>query len=273
MRNTHLSKAIGRNTDGKLIGVNLGSDFCTEHEWGIKDIKREMGISDKGSGYDCHKATSHGSLSLELDEKTLFIHMHRGDSYFSKNDIRRTFNKRKKEFTASLKSEFERGEDPSNYKYDTEGHRFVAAWDKGSFAIMFHESLRDDYKALSKALKSLDICVSIGGSQFIENGGLCLLISSQIPIEWERDLKSAQRDVKKLKKASKKTGIHKVLEKADKEFFALSPRWDKDNKGEVIFWLNPMGQDIYNFGWFSVKELTEWAKNKGPVMKSYEKTC
>jgi hypothetical protein len=30
--------------DGEVIGVNLGSDLCAEHEWGITDLKVILGV-------------------------------------------------------------------------------------------------------------------------------------------------------------------------------------------------------------------------------------
>ena len=62
------------------------------------------------------------------------------------------------------------------------------------------------------------------------------------------------------------TGIYKILKDAGKRFFALSPKWKDDNKEEVVFWLNPIEQHIYNYGWFTVEDLKLWAKNEGPVM-------
>ena len=33
--------------EGEFVGVNLGADYCSEHEWGIGKIKQAFGISDK----------------------------------------------------------------------------------------------------------------------------------------------------------------------------------------------------------------------------------
>ena len=56
-----------------------------------------------------------------------------------------------------------------------------------------------------------------------------------------------------------------ILKDADKGYYALSPSWDGDNN--LIFWLNPREQHVYNHGWFNVDELKMWAKNDGPIMK------
>lgn len=65
--------------------------------------------------------------------------------------------------------------------------------------------------------------------------------------------------------SAKKTKIKKILDRAGKKYFALSPRWKDENKKEVIFWLNPYYQDIDNFGWFTVDDLKDWAKGKGKI--------
>lgn len=268
MRNTYHNKAIARTAKGKFIGVNLGADHCAEHEFGIDRIKKNLGILNKDAGYSSHRITSHGNLAFKFDDKALFIYVNQNRYHLPEDQMQEIFDEKKKDFAVTLKSQFKRGEEnPTGRSYDTEGHKFVSAWDEGSFAIMFHKSLKADYEALSKALEDLDVCISVGGRQVFANGGLSLLISSRIPDEWEQELKASQRDADKLEKTSNKTGIHKTLKKAGKEFFALSPRWDEENKGEVIFWLNPIEQDIYNYGWFNVGDLTKWANNEGPVMK------
>ena len=37
-------------------------------------------------------------------------------------------------------------------------------------------------------------------------------------------------------------------------------------EGEIRFWLNPVDQDLYKTGWFSIDELIAWAHNHGAVM-------
>jgi len=37
-------------------------------------------------------------------------------------------------------------------------------------------------------------------------------------------------------------------------------------EGEIRFWLNPVDQDLYKTGWFSIDELIAWAHDHGAVM-------
>ena len=68
-----------------------------------------------------------------------------------------------------------------------------------------------------------------------------------------------------LQKAVDKTKIVETLKKANKEYYALEPRFFD---GVLKFWLNPKEQSKYNYGWFTVDELLLWTKNEGPIMMS-----
>ena len=83
-------------------------------------------------------------------------------------------------------------------------------------------------------------------------------------------MREAHLDHIALQKASDEIGIHDKLRKAGKEFFALSPRWAKDVRTSktaypVVYWLNPMHQNIYNYGYFTVEELEQWIDDCGPI--------
>ena len=44
MRRTYNSQFIF-NEDGTFVGLNLGADYCAEHEWGIRDLEDTFGIN------------------------------------------------------------------------------------------------------------------------------------------------------------------------------------------------------------------------------------
>ena len=71
------------------------------------------------------------------------------------------------------------------------------------------------------------------------------------------------------------SGIYKALEKSDKRFMALKPKFSMENgKPELIVWLNPYDQEDNEYGWYSLDELFDWADNKGPIIensKNYKK--
>ena len=50
MRNARNAKVM--KIDGHFVGVDLGADYCAEHEWGIKGIRREFKLNDDLVGID-----------------------------------------------------------------------------------------------------------------------------------------------------------------------------------------------------------------------------
>lgn len=60
--------------------------------------------------------------------------------------------------------------------------------------------------------------------------------------------------------------VKKFLEKKKKGWFFLgNPQ--KFDDGIWRFWLNPWDQHIYEAGWYTLEELKQWGKDKGPVIK------
>ena len=53
----HANDAEVMKIDDKLVGFNLGADFCAEHEWGIKGIVREFGVDGNKVGIDGRMVT------------------------------------------------------------------------------------------------------------------------------------------------------------------------------------------------------------------------
>lgn len=82
-------------------------------------------------------------------------------------------------------------------------------------------------------------------------------------------------DARQLQTAAEKTGIAKKLKKSRPQLDALKPAWRDffedpvyQSEYKVIFFLNPEGQNKYNSGWFTVEELLQWIKGKGPVIRN-----
>ena len=93
--------------------------------------------------------------------------------------------------------------------------------------------------------------------------------------EEKAEMLERDQDARRLQAAAEKTGIAKKLKKAGLGWHALQPAWRdffKDpvyrSRYKVIFFLNPEGQDKYNSGWFTVEELLQWIKGKGPIIRN-----
>jgi hypothetical protein len=59
-----------------------------------------------------------------------------------------------------------------------------------------------------------------------------------------------------------------TLKDRGKEWFSLE-RWQWD-EGEIRFWLNPIDQENYQVGWYSIRDLIDWAHDRGPVLIEVE---
>jgi hypothetical protein len=55
-----------------------------------------------------------------------------------------------------------------------------------------------------------------------------------------------------------------TLRDQQKDWHSLE-RWQWMD-GEIRFWLNPVEQDIYRAGWFSIDDLIAWTHEHGPVV-------
>lgn len=249
--------------NGKVYGINLGADSTAEHEWGIKKLNKMFGVGDvkKGIfarnkpvlGVDLRTITKYpeeclyyGIITINNKEYTYLICY----SY----DLGEITEDRLKNFELY----------PNSFR---ENQSIFTSWDEGSFGILVDETYKESLAELYEAFKRKDIMFAIGASEVFRNGGLLLVVRSEMSKEEIDNLYEKDLDYFNLQKAAEDTGIKKILKEAGKGFYALSPRWKDEGKTEVIFWLNPYEQNVHNFGWFTVDELKQWANNEGPVMK------
>jgi len=248
--------------NGKLYGFNLGADFVSEHEWGIDKLKRLFGVSNNKNGLFGsvkpvlgvaartittvpEKALHYGEITIEK-KKYFFLICY--------NSYVREIEK----ITVDLIKGFE--------LYPFRDNHIFTAWDEGSFGILVDEEYKEELSNLYDAFMNKDIVFAMGRGHVFKNSGLLLIVRSSMSEEEVQKMYDMDMDSINMKKAAEKTGIEKILKEAGKRYFALSPRWKDETKTEVIFWLNPMDQHIYNFGWFGVEELKQWANNEGPVI-------
>ena len=149
--------------------------------------------------------------------------------------------------------------------------QIACAWDEDEFALLVcGKDLVDKLQQVHEALKKGDAAIWLGGGGVFQRSGFCLAIYSLLPESVITQWKEYYEDQNRLKKASAETGIGGKLQKAKVGYCALSPSWvfeDKktSTKYSVIYWLNPIEQEMYNSGWFTVEELEQWIKGKGPI--------
>ena len=244
---------------GQVIGVSLGWDFISEHEWGIDGIKSAFGIpgvSRKAVGADARAVT-------ELPKQLILVDGIPGYSYLM---FQNSYAWEGSDLTANNLNRMLR----CFGKGDMD-----AAWDEKSFGVRLRNGELEEGKMalgqIYEAFTKLDAMIFLGGSRELFGGrGLVLAIRSRMPADILKAMADADEDYLNLQEAAEKTGIKQKLEAGGKQYFACSPSWispDSDKKTEhpVMFWLNPCDQRANNYGWFTVEELLEWIDGKGPI--------
>lgn len=270
MKQTYLNKEWLFNKSGEFCGVNLGSDFTSEHEWGIDGIKASFGINNTvkkrmpGSrlfsfifkdktvqlfGIDARKMTVRPDGLTVLNQNGVMGLGHYDWNYNNLTD--RWFSTHMKDSVRLI---------------NEKNHEFVAWWSGKGFFLASKD--KDKLEKIMEAIAEKDLAFILGSRKAFSNGGLILAISSKLDSEVLEELENGDRDYYEVLKASESSGIHKVLKESNKTYYALSPSWrTSEGKRELVFWLNPANQHLYNAGWYTVDELKQWAKDEGPIMK------
>lgn len=225
-----------RSPGGDLIGVSLGADFCSEHEWGIADTRCALGMSDDAFGLERRRIRNAEPVRWVEEGKFSGLWMPPPHSSNTKpNNV-------------------------SAYKSD-----MWCGWSGSDFgAFGFTPKVSAALKKIYDAVKAGDGALWLGGGGVFQNAGLAVAIASALPAGTAEQWEKADRDAFELKRDAAATGIEERLRKAGKDFFALSP---SRTKRGLLFWLNPMQQHENNHGWFTVEELDQWIAGKGPVPK------
>ena len=275
-----------RDENGKLIAVNLGADHCAEHEWGIKGIQKGLGIqgsptidfykSSLSSLKDAIFGGENQKTGIEARKMTSI-----NEDYIieisnlkSKGVTVKSYQKGKtithKMWGFSFRQSFFNDEE-TDWKnvcggyYTPEREEVCGKWSSSGFSFLTEDkSVIVDIK---DAFERNDIAIWVGSSGPFKNGGLIIAIPSKIPEDFIRSMKDDDEDRLNLLNEVKKTGIHIKLKNAGKKFYGLSPSWKDKLKNDIVFWLNPTDQHIYNSGWYTVQDLNDWINDEGPVVK------
>ena len=250
------------NEDGTFVGLNLGADYCAEHEWGIKELEATFGINRNLVGIKGRMIQKLPDVMETLEfqyrgVKYIGLLCHSQRYYFTKMD--------KKLLKSYLPTPFEHTKDCD----------FDALWDSYGFSVVLPISEREKFNAIMKAIENKNLAIFVQGSKNpFGRGGLVLLIVDRLPKKYTDDMENADKDNIALLKEVQKTKIEEKLKKANLRYYALSPRWTKDlnmeglqTRYKVVFFLNPHEQSKYNSGWVTVEDLLDWIKGKGKIVR------
>lgn len=275
---TSYNGSVITTDDEKMIGVNLGADYYAEHEFGIDGLKVTFGIPQKID----YAAEYQKSAAKHLVKKYIppvfginrrsitTCRSEAGDSihFFS-------FTQDKKRCYALISGDYPKNfESISDVKayyksylpYLSADNELACAWDENQFAVVAHVELKTLLKKLYDSFFKNDIAIYMSGGHVFKNAGLCVCVRSEIPEKYINLMRESDEAEYNVCMAAYSTGIYDILEKAGKTYYALVPNWTDDSKTKIHFFLNPIHQQKYNFGWFTVNELKDWANDCGPVV-------
>ena len=267
MRTAYMESSFIEN--GKdYVGVNLGFDFCAEHEFGIKYIEEKFGLqklNEKTDSLDRRTIkiipNSLGFFKIHHKNKIYYVLT----SYLSKDNYE--INK-----DGSLKANevcfFDFGK---RYGYQKlEEKDLITAWDEKSFAIMVKAKNKDKLQKLYDAFMKKDIVIFFAAQPNpFGNRGLCLAIKSLLPAEIISSFKEEDEYMLKLENEIKKANIEKLLKDNNKGYLKKdgysSISYNLED-GKLKIFIYPMNRK-YNSGWFDIEDIYDWIKGTGKIVK------
>ena len=119
------------NEKEEMIGINIGADFCAEHEWGIGRMQDRLGVTNKSfiTGVDRRKINNCDSIDgglLTIKNKKYFYIYSANIDYLMAEE------------KETLKKVFDNlGMHVIGNTFGEQG--FLSAWDEGGFQILFDE--------------------------------------------------------------------------------------------------------------------------------------
>lgn len=272
MRRTNEPKWV-LGEDGGLLGLAMGSDFCSEHEWGTARLRESFGLpGDEVDGLERRRVRLIPEQFFFVEAKTHTVLGFNPEVY---NDTPAGY------FAREVKT----GSLHPPGKWLGERPELACAWDEKRFGAAAWGTKkgpdRSRLRSLYDAFRRLDVAFWANVGPFHLGTGLTFVIASKVPKQHSDAMLEADLDRKRLLTAASETGIERELQEAGLRWYALSPKWSKELKSvirdggtevvetqyPVMFWLNPMEQQKHNHGWFTVEQLREWVSGRGPVPK------
>lgn len=267
--------------NGVFIGIALGHDFCAEHEWGIKDLRRIFGIpegSKKNMGIASRIITACPPLVFKegITKKVKHAILYTTNKYYNEEQrqhIPYELNDYVKTIQWNLKWNEER-------KITPKTDALITAWNSGSFGVAVYGNQETEYlKDLHEQILNLNLAILTTKFEAFRGSSLCLLITDRIPqstldsiyksdkecydlIDYEESI--GMTDIKN--KFGNKNGYH-----GEKYFMACSPKWldyedsmtrdaikkEINTQYDIRYWINYSDNDN-NYGWYTVEEIREW---------------
>jgi len=231
--------------DSATFGVGLGSDFCSEHEWGIAGLANAFDLNREPTVFGIDRRIIR-RVPPGLKEFDFTPDQTYGLYYLCYGDLM-----------------LEYADELRKRKIDRTSLR--AAWDEASFGVVSDDPAEKKFiwELYGEFQKKNGVITFVKGMG-IENPGLCLLIADRIPQSIRDGWYDADKDRHDLLEEMEKSGIEALLKEKGKRYFGLSPRRQED--GSVLYSLNPYDQNRNKWGFYTLEELQEWASDRGPII-------
>lgn len=274
--------------NSNLVGINLGADFCAEHEWGIKPMQRHFQMADPDEMVGIESRTlkefspKNWMFAIASDGHAAILVFATGHNPFYDFEPRKLFGGG--EEPAKLEKTY--GNMKTHFKYSLalpqsgQKREFAAAWDEDSFGV--HVSGKVNVKKLQilfEAIQKCDIAVWLGGSRLpvFDNPGLIIAMPSKVNEEGKKTMMDADLERIKFRKLvdeiETKTNIKERLKATGFEYYALSPNYKgrHDTKYPIVYFLNPSNYKKYHqrhmhWGWITIEKLEDFINGDESVL-------
>ena len=240
MRTCYFGKGVIQS-EGEVIGLSLGADACSEHEWGIDALRTRLGMDRTKFGIEGTR------VHLDPQDHRFLWEDDGVDALLAYSSI-------------NLKSVKKR-----ILSFHNDKDELVTAWSNDAFGLRARGAMRPHLVMLKEALvtdKAALACTNIGMAM-----GLNLIVIDKYPEDDNKKWILIEKTLRDQKAALDATGIKALLEQHGKRFFSLGNRFLAKEGEPLRTWLNPYHQDIHYAGWFTFLELTQWATDEGPIIK------
>jgi len=286
---------ITSNDNKEFLGIALGYDYCAEHEWGIKEMKRMFGIPEGGAknmGVKSRTITQNIPnliFKKETYKKQKFGILYTGYQYWREgedNPIPHGLSDYKKdilwrvEWDAKNPREGRDSKDPMK-----------TAWSSSGFAVaVMGEKEVQWLEELYEAFNNKNVVIAMINHRAINpfaGTSLSLMIADRLPKEITDMMYDADKKYYDREAYEKKIGMTKLKEKTRKDshdnkyghahgyYIACSAKWidyeDKENrekqkkeyhtKYDIVYWVN-YSDDDDTHDHFIVEEVKAWLSGK-----------
>ena len=213
--------------EGKFIGIALGYDYCAEHEWGIKDLKRTCGMTDvsrKNMGVKNRTITTVPLIVFKEEvvkratkkkKKGSYAMLYTGTSWRSQAENEENVPRDLRNYIEDLTwNEEWKTKHPSSRG---DNDNIITAWDGGSFGVaVMGEKEVEWLRELKTAIEEKRLTIAVANLRAknpFAGSSLCLMITDRIPQETLDMMYYGDKEYLDREDYEKKTGVPKLKEK------------------------------------------------------------